>query len=262
MIPHVQGLHEELGPKGLLVFAPHVQSADRETLEMFLLKRGVTYPVAVRSNTSDYPGSGIPRAAVIGVNGKIVWEGHPGSSQCNDIIEAELKKVDRYGERTILKSDKAIAKNIFRGKLGDALKAAYKKIGPKGENKTASTTSLDAVVSRLEGKAKAMLTRAEKMVEAGDYFGGDAKYVSVEKTFKGTEFADTAKAARKEIKAKDDYKVVKQAWGAWMQIQTNASKKKKMAIQMAEGISRNPKFADTYYGKQADKVARLLGSVK
>jgi hypothetical protein len=257
MIPHVQGLHEKFKDKGLLVFAPHVQSADRETLEMFLLKRGATYPVAVRSNTSDYPGRGIPRGAIIGVNGKIIWEGHPGSSECDEIIEKELKKVDLYGERTILKSHKAIAKNIFKGKLGDAYKAIA-----KASEKGTPDAGLQAVQTRLESKAKAMLSRAEKMVEAGDYFGGDAKYASVEKVFKGSEFADTAKEARKAIKAKEDYKDVKKAWAIWSQIEKKASDKKKDAIAMAGMLVNNPKFADTYYGKQADKVARLLGTVK
>jgi hypothetical protein len=262
MIPHVQGLYEEFSDKGLVIFAPHVQSADRETLEMFMLKRGMTYPVAVRSNTQDYPGNGIPRAAIIGVNGNIIWEGHPGSSECNDLIESELKKVDLYGERTIIKSDKPIAKNIFKGKLGDALKAAKKKIGEKKEGETASTTALDAVVARLESKAKAIIARAEKMVEAGDYFGGDAKYAQIEKSFKGSEFADTAKEARKTIKAKDDYKDVKKAFAIWSQIKKKASDKKKDAIAMAGMLVNNPKFAGTYYGKQAGKVSRLLGSVK
>lgn len=257
MIPHVQGLHEEFKDKGLLVFAPHVQSADRETLEMFLLKRGATYPVAVRSNTSDYPGKGIPRGAIIGVNGKIIWEGHPGSSQCDDIIKEELKKVDLYGERTIIKSHKAIAKNIFKGKLGDAYKAIT-----KAAEKGTPDAGLQLVGTRLESKAKAMIARAEKMVEAGDYFGGDAKYAAVEKMFKGTEFADSCKAARKAIKGMDDYKNVKTAFTIWSQIKTKASSKKKDAINMAGMLVNNPKYADTYYGKQAEKVQRLLGSVK
>jgi len=252
----VQGLHDKYKDKGLLVFAPHVQSADKETLEMFLLKRGVTYPVAVRSNTSDYPGRGIPRAAVIGVNGKIVWEGHPSSSECEEVIESELKKVDLYGERGILKSHKSIAKNIFKGKLGDAYKAIV-----KAESKGTPDAGLLAVKTRLESKAKAMLARAEAMVEAGDYFGGDAKYTQVEKQFKGSEFADTAKAAGKEIKAKDDYRVVKTAYGIWMQIKAKAAKKKSDAIKLAAALS-NPKFADTYYGKQAAKVTRLLDTVR
>lgn len=253
----MQGLHDKYKDQGLVVFAPHVQSADRETLEMFLLKRGVTYPVAVRSNTSDYPGRGIPRAAIIGVNGKIIWEGHPSSSQCEETIEAELKKVDLYGERVILKSHKGIAKNIFKGKLGDAYKAIAKETS--GESADAG---LLAVKTRIESKAKAMLALAEKMVEAGDYFGGDAKYTEVEKLFKGSEFADQAKEAKKAIKAKDDYKDVKKAFAIWSQVKTNASKKKKQAIQMAEMLSGNAKLADTFYGKEAAKVARLLDSVK
>lgn len=257
MIPHVQGLHEKFADKGLLVFAPHVQSADRETLEMFLLKRGATYPVAVKSNTSDYPGNGIPRGAIIGVNGKIIWEGHPGSSQCDEIIEEELKKVDFYGERLIAKSHKAIAKNIFKSKLGDAY-AAIKKSGEKGT----PDAGLLAVQGRLESKAKAMLARGEAMATAGDYFGAEDKYAEVEKLFKGSEFADTAKEATKAIKAKDDYKVVKQAYGVWQQVVAKASKKKKDAISLAAMLSGSPKFAGTYYGKQADKVGRLLGSVK
>lgn len=260
MIPHVQDLHETYKDKGLLVFAPHVQSADRETLEMFLLKRGATYPVAVRSNTSDYPGRGIPRAAIIGVTGKIIWEGHPGGGECKDIIEQELKKVDLYGEKAILKTHKAVAKHIFKTKLGDAYAAAQKEQSAKKDGEP--DASLAAVIERLAAKAKAMLARAEKMVEAGDYFGGDAKYADVEKLFKGSEFADTAKEARKAIKAKDDYKDVKKAWAIWTQIEKKAADKKKDAIAMAGMLVGNPKFAGTYYGKQADKVARLLGTVK
>jgi hypothetical protein len=256
MIPHVQGLHEKFADKGLLVFAPHVQSADRETLEMFLLKRGATYPVAVKSNTSDYPGSGIPRGAIIGVNGKIIWEGHPGSSQCDEIIEEELKKVDMYGERLIAKTQKSIVKSILTGKLGAAYAAMQKPVEGTPD------AGVLAVQGRLESKAKAMLARAEAMVAAGDYFGAKDKYTDVEKLFKGCEFAETAAAAKKAIDAKEDFKAVKQAYGVWQQIVAKASKKKKDAIGLAAMLTGNPKLAETYYGKQADKVARLLDSVK
>ena len=260
MIPHVQDLHDEYKSQGLVVMAPHVQSADREALEVLVLKHGITYAVAVKSDTSDYPGRGIPRGALINVDGQIVWQGHPGSSEFEKLLKKELKRVDLYGGRLIYKTDKAIAKKLLTNKLGSAWKALEKKgaTKAKAEGVTSASSNLDIVVARLTAKAEGMLAQAKRMVEAGDYLGGELKCTEVERLFKGSAWAAKAKAFKKEIKAKDDYKTVKKAGGLWMKIKVLSNGKGKQAIQYAKILQA--KFGDTWYGKQADKVARLLRS--
>lgn len=258
----MQDLHDKYKDKGLLVFAPHVQSADKDELEMFLLKRGVTYHVAVKSDTSDYPGRGIPRAAVIDVDGKIVWQGHPNGGECDKVIERELKRVDQYGAKTIVKNHKAIAMNLLKGKLGAAWTAMQKIKGKKEEGgKTVASSELDLCIERLKTEAEALLGRAKQQVEVGDYLGGEATCTEVEKKFKGSEWADKAKAFKKEIKDKSDYKDVKKAGAMWAKIKAQASEKKSVAIAIANQLA-NSKFKDTWYGQQAAKVARLLDGVK
>jgi hypothetical protein len=254
-IPHVQGLHDKYKDKGLVVMAPHCQSAERDTLEMFLLKRGVTYAVALKADTSDYPGSGIPRGALIDVDGKIIWQGHPSGSEFEGLLEKELKKVDLYGEKLLIKSEKGIAKKLFMGKLG----AAWDDL-EKAKAKEDAGPEIGVVIERLTTRAEAMLASATKLAEAGDYVGAEEQCKEIEKLFKGCKWADDAKAFVKELKAKEDYKTVSTAGKIWSQVATMANGKEKNAIAMAQALVA--KYPETYYGKQADKVVRLLKSTK
>lgn len=252
----MQDLHDKYKDKGLVVMAPHCQAGERDALEMFLLKRGVTYAVALKADTSDYPGSGIPRAAIIDVDGKIVWQGSPNGGGVDKMIEDELKRVDFYGMGLLMKAEKGIAKKLHH--LAPKLGSAWTDL-QKAKEKEGAAPEIGQVIERLTAHAEGLLANAKKLLELGDYVAAEAQCAEIERLYKGCEWQDKAEELKKEIKAKPDYKDVAKAGAIWQQVKAKAGKPKD-AVLMARAIVA--KWPDTYYGKQADKVVRLLESSK
>lgn len=252
MIPHVQGLHDKLTEKGLVVMAVHQQTATREELEVFALKHEITYPIALSCDASGYPGRGIPRGAVVGADGNIAWEGNPGDGQCEKTIEAELKKVDLFGERGLMATQKKIVGDILGRKLG-AAHAALKAIAePSAEVTTA--------LGRLETEAKGRLARAKAAHEAGDHYGALEQAVECGKAFKGSEFEKQAEELQAEIKKSDGFAKAKTIYPIWLQVKKLAGKKTKECIAMAKQLAAAS--PDSFYGKKADALVRLLDKSK
>jgi thiol-disulfide isomerase/thioredoxin len=79
-IPHINRLHAKLKDKGVVIMAISAEEAD--TVEAFLKTTPMNYNVGIDNNqaTSKAYSSedgGVPRAFVIGGDGKVVWAGHP-----------------------------------------------------------------------------------------------------------------------------------------------------------------------------------------
>ncbi|MEZ5964751.1 MAG: hypothetical protein R3F56_12965 [Planctomycetota bacterium] len=98
--------------RGLVVVLPEVQGATLQSLPSFLFKvfpklearvvRGGGVPIVM--------GRGIPYSALIGVDGTLLWAGHPssGGKERDACIEAELKKVATgWGESLAAKKVRA-----------------------------------------------------------------------------------------------------------------------------------------------------------
>ena len=93
MMPHLSKLTEEYGKKGFTVLS--ISNEPRQTVLQFLTQLNnadVTYTMGCGGGTQNYPAPGIPKAFLIGVDGKVFWEGHPASLPI-DLLEQELKKV-------------------------------------------------------------------------------------------------------------------------------------------------------------------------
>jgi thiol-disulfide isomerase/thioredoxin len=88
-IPHLNKLQQKYSGKSfqLLSFV----AEGHETMDPFLKKREVEYPIGLESNSlDDYGVSGIPHAFVIGANGKVVWHGHSASPDLEKTVEQEI----------------------------------------------------------------------------------------------------------------------------------------------------------------------------
>lgn len=112
-MPHLQALQQKYGNKGFTVVGSHCQGLS-PAVETFLKENKVTFPVyqALSIPEAPCPG-GIPFAALIGANGKVVAMGHP--TQLYSLVEAEMAKaVNGYpilGDME-LKKYKSLAKNL------------------------------------------------------------------------------------------------------------------------------------------------------
>lgn len=252
----MQGLHDKFKDKGLVVLAPHCQDADRDKLEVFALKHGITYPVGMKCDTSGYPGQGIPRAAVIGVDGTVLWQGNPNGGSVEKLIEAEIPKVDMWGERGLVKTQKGIATKLMQRKLG-AAHAELKKLAPDGGT---APTEVQTALTRLEAYQKGLLDRALKAQEAGDFGRATELATECEKTFKGSDLEAGATKFLEELKKVDGYDKGMKAFRAWQQLEKKAADKPKDAAALAKSVASA--FGDTYYGKRAEVVARMIESSK
>lgn len=134
----------EFSSKGLVTILMERQGADEATLQAFLMK---TFPdcdafACVSGSVPTPEFSGIPHAALIGVDGKLLWDGSPlaDTKQISELIDEELAKVKKGWGAT------AEAKKIRAMLYGKAdLDGARKAIEalPEGEERTALQAELD-----------------------------------------------------------------------------------------------------------------------
>jgi hypothetical protein len=84
-------MQKKYGDKGFRILS--LTAEDRETVEAFqkTRKEPIEYTVGLRSETSKaYGVRGIPAAFLIGTDGKLLWNGHPSSPQCEEAIAKAL----------------------------------------------------------------------------------------------------------------------------------------------------------------------------
>jgi thiol-disulfide isomerase/thioredoxin len=75
-IPHLNKLHEDYGPKGLVILSFTDQS--KTGIENFMKDKPMKYVLGTGSElASEYGVEGIPHAFIVGKDGKLVWHGNP-----------------------------------------------------------------------------------------------------------------------------------------------------------------------------------------
>ena len=105
MKPHLVRWTKEYKKKGLTVI--DVNDGEFDTLEELkadVKKSGRTYPTlwdSKRQTTDKYGVEVQPSGFLIGVDGKVIWEGTPGKhvKKIEELIKAELKKVKKKPEK-------------------------------------------------------------------------------------------------------------------------------------------------------------------
>ncbi len=88
-IPHLNEFNKKFKDKGLVVIG--ITDEDKRDVAKFRKTVPMEYNVAIDKGgklSAQFGISGIPQAFIVGKDGKIVWEGHPGS-----LTDAEIEKV-------------------------------------------------------------------------------------------------------------------------------------------------------------------------
>lgn len=89
-IPHLNKIHDEYGPKGLVLLSLTDQAT--EPVTKFVKDRDMRYVIGTRSQTiRAYGVTGIPHAFIIGRDGTIVWAGHPADPAFDETIAKLMK---------------------------------------------------------------------------------------------------------------------------------------------------------------------------
>lgn len=133
MVPHLDALHAEFGPKGLVVVGTSVWEEDQAKVEGFVKARAgkMSYRVGFDSDKSvakewlEAAGvDGIPHAFLV-QKGKIIWAGHP-AGLTNKLVAAVLdgtytpEKAAQEADSQTAQMQKAMAK---LNELGQAIQA-------------------------------------------------------------------------------------------------------------------------------------------
>lgn len=133
MVPHLDALHKEFGPKGLVVLGTSVWEEDQSKVEAFVKARAgkMTYRVGFDADKSvakawlEAAGvDGIPHAFLV-QKGKIIWAGHP-AGLTNKLVAAVLdgtftpEKASAEADAQGAQMEKAMAK---LNELGQAIQS-------------------------------------------------------------------------------------------------------------------------------------------
>jgi cytochrome c biogenesis protein CcmG, thiol:disulfide interchange protein DsbE len=85
-IPHINKIHKEFGPKGLVVIG--LSDEKKSVIKPFAEAKKMEYHVGIDNGgklNKQLKIQGIPHAVLVNKAGEIVWEGHPGMLQDADI---------------------------------------------------------------------------------------------------------------------------------------------------------------------------------
>lgn len=159
----------------------------------------VVYPVGIGAR-HQYGSGGIPHAKLIGVDGTVVWEGHP-ARLTDDIIEAELRKVRRYSDVEGRRAQRA-GKDLDKGKYGKALAEAQKIL----ENESVDDVdrkSAQEIVDAVNATGERKLAYADALAADGEVDRAKDLLKDVEDAFSRTPFEDRAKEKRKALEDDD-----------------------------------------------------------
>jgi len=211
-VPSLQQLWSEYKDKGLHIIHIESQGHSADEVRAFCEKRGVTFPNTTdRGGFSAYPGdNGLPYAYVIGVEGKVLFQGR---GNYKEVIHQELAKV-RYaglGKRSVAEPVHKAA-TLFAGRqyakaIAEAEKTRDKLAADaeKDASKAAPEAVADAeyVIARALKVAERRREGIEKSKASRDYDLALEGLDILAASFKGHEIGDTAKEERKTL-AKDD----------------------------------------------------------
>lgn len=91
-IPHLNDLHNEFAKDGLVILS--LTEQERGPVADFVARKGATMAYAVGAESESaaaYGVTGIPRAFVVGRDGKLLWAGHPQEERFDTAVLEALK---------------------------------------------------------------------------------------------------------------------------------------------------------------------------
>jgi len=175
--PTVIKHQRELGDDIQVIFVER-QGADRDTYEAFAWKMKWMGNAAMWTDERPFPttGTGLPETALIGVNGELLLQGHPGDlgKQLNEAIEAEIKKSKQAPEGAPAELKKAWSL-FFKGEIAAALAECDKLATPE-----AAETKV-----QFSARAKAKLERLKRLIDEGYLAEADKLASELAKSLKG-----------------------------------------------------------------------------
>ena len=204
-MPSLKRLWSEAKDKGLHIIHVESQGHSVEQVRAFCRKNGVDFPNTTdRAGFSAYQGdNGLPYAFVVGVEGKVVFQGR---GDYKSVIHDELAKI-RYpglGRLEVAKPVHKAALYFGARKYARAIGEAEKVRGRLEADEAPDAAAIaDAkyVVERAHRVALRQQQSIEQAKEARDYDVALDRLAFMARAFKGHDFGDRATQERKNLKA-------------------------------------------------------------
>lgn len=189
-------MQSKYGDQGFTVAALSDEGAS--VVQKFVKDQKLTYPIGIDSGGKTKRGfgvRGIPQAYLINVDGRVIWEGHPGAKELAQQLEDELIQTNTYvPKKPLPKSLEKVADQLKSGAFAEAIKLARAVEGAADEVK--------GLLEDLAVKAKARLARANKLhADEGRTYEASLILQDIVTRYAGIDEAQQAKATLDQWKA-------------------------------------------------------------
>lgn len=261
LLPHVQGLHKEHSAQGLHIFTFEHQGTAADQIRQAIEGRigeAPGYSVAAGGG-NEYTGTGgIPVAWVIGVDGKVIFQGNPGSGAFDQAIKSELEKV-KYpglGKAEVHKDVDKAAKAFITGDLD---KARSEATSVMNDEKAEDTAKADAefVIGKVKRTYEAHLARAKDLEDKKRYYEAQAEWEWIEAHFgtrseEGTAAKDRLAEYRKDKEIKDELKACED----FIKLREKLEEMAKAKAPLDRRLKEVEKFTKKYEGSAVAERAK------
>jgi len=201
-VAHLNSLWNDYRDKGFNVIA--ISNEKKLVIERFMhqIDPRMSYPIAVGGG-ADYEVTGIPAAYLIGGDGKVVWEGSPGSLS-DKLIEENLRKLPRWSKLGGAKAQ-AAGKELDKDDFGKAYQLASELVKADGVAKE-DAEAAQKMVEHIKKAGNRRLKYADTLVAGGETSDALAVLEGMTKEFAGTEWAEKAAEKRKTLAESESVK--------------------------------------------------------
>lgn len=258
LIPHLVDLQADYGGRGLHIFAFEAQGHTPDEIKACMEERGGgSYPVAAGGGASYQTDGGIPHAWLIGVDGKVIWQGNPHDGNLDRLMKEELAKVRYPGlGRLEFSSDVSkVVKSFLKGDLGGAREAAEKIVADEKASAEAKEEA-QHIIGKIQAKLDSRRSKAEAAVADRRYADALEIYSWIKGAFAKTEDGDAAdellKTWKKDKDIQREIEAAEALAGLLAQLKSASADAKVAALE---------KFAATkkYEGTKAAEEAAAAG---
>jgi len=233
-----------------------ISNEDAGKVGEFIIANNITYPVGIAKKTEGYGSGGIPHAYLIAPDGKVVWDGHPGSLPSGQ-VEKLLRKTKDFYVRKVAPEVKPAAAAFSKGNLAEAERLASE-IKEKAGAGRESVVDAEYIVARVAAMRTAWNRKVENGAKTGLYLDVLDTLGKIQKHFAGTEEAQAAATRLAELKADPDVKVELKASKSLEKLaeaKTKAGKSGKKLDTLRKKVER---FIKKYEGTKAAERAEML----
>ncbi len=208
LIPHIQKLHEEFGGKGLNIFAFEAQNHNADEIRSTVQSRGCkTYAVSSGAANNYQTDGGVPHAWIIGVDGKVLWQGNPGDGGFDKKLRDEMLKVRFPGmgrnefDPALNKAMGQYVKNDWAGARKEA-----RKVLDGARSSDAAKADAQYVTDRLALLGERRTAEARENETAGRWLEAQQGWAFLQGAFGKEAEGEAAKARLDEMKKDENVK--------------------------------------------------------